>query len=277
MRALSFGAFALVSALALAGCSRPVMPQVAAPCVDLSGRACADNPSETEPTPAPSEHAAEAGRRSAAAVARRAALQRKHARDAKRRAAQRAAAALHAAGKPIEMPAAKPSDRPVQTSRPDPAASPATPPALAGKIPPIPTDTPPPPAKVQSEVMVAAVTVAAELAERMTALRVPQAPADTHLVAVLLTRPGVRAISDLSGKVIAIDERYAKSNARITAAMSAAGASEVLLLEGQATAITRLNNGEVAAAVVALASPEAAEAFPKIEGFRIFSVMLPKP
>jgi len=269
VRALSFGALALVSALALAGCSRPDMPQVAAPCVDLSGRACADNPSATEPTP--SEQAAEASRRSAAAVARRAALQRKHARDAKRRAAaQRAAASQRAAVKPIEMPVAKPSDRPVQTSRPAP--SPAAPVAQ-----PIPTDTPPPPAKVQSEVMVAAVTVAAELAERMTALRVPQAPADTHLVAVLLTRPGVRAISDLSGKVIAIDERYAKSNSRITAAMSAAGASEVLLLEGQATAITRLNNGEVAAAVVALASPEAAEAFPKIEGFRIFSVMLPKP
>ncbi len=118
------------------------------------------------------------------------------------------------------------------------------------------------------------VTVAAELAERMTALRVPEVPADTHLVAVLMARPNVRALADLSGKVIAIDERYAKSNAKITAAMNAAGASEVLLLEGQATAITRLTNGEVSAAVVALASPEAAEAFPKIAGFRLFSVML---
>ena len=131
------------------------------------------------------------------------------------------------------------------------------------------SDVLPNPAKVQSEV-----TVAAELAERMTALRVPEVPADTHLVAVLMARPNVRALADLSGKVIAIDERYAKSNAKITAAMNAAGASEVLLLEGQATAITRLTNGEVSAAVVALASPEAAEAFPKIAGFRLFSVML---
>ncbi|CCD95261.1 conserved hypothetical protein [Bradyrhizobium sp. ORS 375] len=102
----------------------------------------------------------------------------------------------------------------------------------------------------------------------------PEGPADHRLVAVLLVRPNVQSLSDLSGKVIAIDERYAKSNAKITAAMNAAGASEVLLLEGQATAITRLSSGEVNAAVVALASPEAAEAFPKIAGFRLFSVTL---
>ncbi|BAM91597.1 conserved exported hypothetical protein [Bradyrhizobium oligotrophicum S58] len=277
MRALSFGALALVSALGLAGCSRPVVPQVAVPCVDLSGRPCADNPSAAQPTPPASSEQAVKESRKAAAVARRAALQRKHAREARRRAAAQRAA-MKPTEKPIEKPVAKPSEMPpVQTSRPDPAPSPAAPPALAGKIPSTSTDTPPNPAKVQREVMVAAVTVAAELAERMTALRVPQAPADTHLVAVVLARPAVRAISDLSGKVIAIDERYAKSNSKITAAMSAAGASEVLLLEGQATAITRLTNGEVVAAVVALASPEAAEAFPKIEGFRLFSVMLPKP
>ncbi|UFZ07432.1 hypothetical protein LQG66_14440 [Bradyrhizobium ontarionense] len=261
MRALVIGAWAVVSVLTLAGCSHPVTPQVASPCVDLSGKACAESAAVGQPPP--SGEAAMVHRKSAAGVARRAALQRKHARAARKRAASHVVAA-----KPIE-PA-------VRTPRPDPTPLPAAP-APAAKIPSVPTAAPPSPAKVQSEVMIAAVTVAAELAERMTALRVPEAPGDTHLVAVVLARPNVHAIADLSGKVIAIDERYAKSNARITAAMSTAGASEVLLLEGQATAITRLTNGEVAAAVVALASPEAAEAFPKIEGFRLFSVVLPKP
>jgi hypothetical protein len=259
---------AIVSAFALAGCSRPDIPQAAAPCVDLSGKACADSPAAQPNALPPAVHAARHGRGKSASVARRAALQRKHARIARRRAAAHVVAT------------AKPIERPVRPYPPKPAPAPpiiSAPAAPAAKIVPVPTDPPPSSAKVQTEGMVAAVTVAAELAERMTALRVPEAPSDNHLVAVLLARPSVGAIADLSGKVIAIDERYAKSNAKITAAMNAAGAAEVLLLEGQATAIARLANGEVSAAVVALASPEAAEAFPKIEGFRRFSVALPKP
>ncbi|WP_456771159.1 hypothetical protein [Bradyrhizobium sp. USDA 4369] len=228
---------------------------------------------------APAEIAGQSSHESAPAVARRAKLQRKHARAAKRRAASHAIAA-NSAGKPAaktsdktadkrtETSADRPLNTPARTARPEPTLPPAAGESGA-KPPPAVSDVLPNPAKVQSEV-----TVAAELAERMTALRVPEVPADTHLVAVLMARPNVRALADLSGKVIAIDERYAKSNAKITAAMNAAGASEVLLLEGQATAITRLTNGEVSAAVVALASPEAAEAFPKIAGFRLFSVML---
>ncbi|WP_246739988.1 hypothetical protein [Bradyrhizobium aeschynomenes] len=250
------------------------MPQVAAPCVDLSGNACADNPAAGQPASlAPSEKVAKAKRTSA--VARRAALQRKHARAAKRRLPPQVAAA-----RPPEKPPAAPAPRSFSDKSPSDKSSPEPVPPADGasapvvKIPSPAKDTPPAPGKVQSEVMVAAVTVAAELAERMTALRVPEGPADSHLVAVVLARPTVRGLADLSGKVIAIDERYAKSNARITTAMNAAGASEVLLLEGQATAITRLSNGEVNAAVVALASPEAAEAFPKIAGFRLFTVAL---
>ncbi|MCL8482718.1 MULTISPECIES: hypothetical protein [Bradyrhizobium] len=224
---------------------------------------------------APAEIAGQSSRKSAPAVARRAKLQRKHARAAKRRAASHATVTKPAdkpsdktRDKRTETSADKPMNTPARTARPEPTSPPAAGESSA-KPPPAVSDVLPNPAKVQSEV-----TVAAELAERMTALRVPEVPADTHLVAVLMARPNVRALADLSGKVIAIDERYAKSNAKITAAMNAAGASEVLLLEGQATAITRLTNGEVSAAVVALASPEAAEAFPKIAGFRLFSVML---
>jgi len=267
VRALHFGALAIISILTLAGCSRPDMPQVAAPCVDLSGRACADSPPDGQPTqlaPATAQHSGKSD------AAHRAALRRKRAHAAARRRAH----------KVVAMPVARPKkiDRPDAPSAAGHLAAPgvsATAPSQA-QAPTAPAQAKPDPDKVQTEV-----TVAAQLAERMTALRVPaiadgEAKPDDRLVAVLLTRPGTR-LADLSGKVIAIDERYAKSNARITAAMSAAGASEVLILEGQATAITRLTNGEVAGAIVALASPEAAEAFPKIAGFQVLQVALPKP
>jgi hypothetical protein len=46
------------------------------------------------------------------------------------------------------------------------------------------------------------------------------------------------------------------------------------LSKGQTTAINRVACGEVPAAVLALLSPEAAQAFPEIAGFRIFRVPL---
>lgn len=272
MRALCLGALAVVSTLALAGCSHQVTPQVASSCVDLSGRPCVDGP-VVDQSPQSLEPANTIRK---PAVAHRATPQRKHGRAAKRRVKSQVVTARpteRPVEKAIDKPIEKPPAVPARTPRPDPVAPADGAPAPVIKTPSATTDIPNP-AKVQSDVMVAAVTVAAELAERMTALRVPEGPADSHLVAVLLARPTVRGLGDLSGKVIAIDERYAKSNAKITAAMNAAGATEVLLLEGQATAITRLNNGEVSAAVVALVSPEAAEAFPKVAGFRLFSVVL---
>ena len=57
-------------------------------------------------------------------------------------------------------------------------------------------------------------------------------------------------------------------------AIVAAGATEVQLSEGSTTAINRLTNGEVPAAVVALVAPDAAETFPDIKGFTIFHVPL---
>lgn len=100
-------------------------------------------------------------------------------------------------------------------------------------------------------------------------------PRPNRLVAVVMVRPGVHSLADLRGKVIAIDERYVPSISKITAAMSAAGAPEVLLLEGQTTAISRLTNGEMTAAIVALVSPEAAEVFPQVSGYKFFRVALP--
>jgi TRAP-type uncharacterized transport system substrate-binding protein len=100
-------------------------------------------------------------------------------------------------------------------------------------------------------------------------------PNDTdHLVAVLMARPEIKSVSDLAGKSVAIDIRQSASNGTVRTAIAAAGAAEVQLSEGQTTAINRVASGEVPAAVLALVSPEAAEAFPEIAGFRIFRVPL---
>jgi hypothetical protein len=153
-----------------------------------------------------------------------------------------------------------------------------------------------PPASSANATVQEQVAVAAALAERITALsRLPAPnakdlnkdqsgvaarsdaaadPASNRLVAVLMVRPGVREIAELRGRVVAIDERYVAAHDKVAAAMTLAGASDVQLMQGQSTAINRLTNGEVAAAIVAVVVPEAAEAFPEIAGFRIFRIPL---
>jgi hypothetical protein len=115
-----------------------------------------------------------------------------------------------------------------------------------------------------------------ETARRGDSAKPASAPPDNPdlLVAVLLARPDTRSVSDLAGKTIAIDDRYAKSSGTVRTAIVAAGAPEVQLSEGSTTAINRLTNGEVPAAVVALLSPDGADAFPDIKGFKIFHVPL---
>ena len=93
-----------------------------------------------------------------------------------------------------------------------------------------------------------------------------------RLVAILLARPEIKTVSDLAGKSIAIDNRQSASSASIRTAIAAAGAAGVQLSEGQTTAINRVVSGEVPAAVLTLESPEAAETFPEIEGYRIFRI-----
>ena len=93
-------------------------------------------------------------------------------------------------------------------------------------------------------------------------------------VAILMARVDVRSVSELSGKTIAIDDRYSAYNGSVRSAIVAAGAREVQLSEAQTTAINRLISGKVAGAVLALVSAEAAESFPDITGFKIFHVPL---
>jgi hypothetical protein len=101
------------------------------------------------------------------------------------------------------------------------------------------------------------------------------APDNTDLlVAMLMAGPGIKAVSDLTSKIIAIDDRYSASNGSVRTAIAAAGAAEVQLSEGQAKAIDRLISGEVPAAVLTLVSTDAAERFPDIAGFQIFRIPL---
>ena len=94
-----------------------------------------------------------------------------------------------------------------------------------------------------------------------------------NLVALVLTRPEINSLSDLNNKSIAITEKQSASSGRVSAALMAAGAAEVQFSEVKASAIERLINGEVPAAVV-LASREVADLFPELEGFRTFRVPL---
>jgi hypothetical protein len=94
-----------------------------------------------------------------------------------------------------------------------------------------------------------------------------------NLVALVLAGPGIDSLSDLNNKNIAITEKQSASSGRVSAALMAAGAPEVQFSEGKASAIDRLMNGEVPAAVV-LAPRDVANLFPEVEGFRTFRVPL---
>jgi ABC-type phosphate/phosphonate transport system substrate-binding protein len=145
------------------------------------------------------------------------------------------------------------------------------------------------------------VAAATQLAERMTAVTAPEMKASNFdisnepetatrgstpnnasppvnntdvLVALIMARSDIKSVSELTGKTIAIDDRYSASNSKVRTALMAAGAPEVQLSEGQTTAINRVVKGEVPAAALALVSADAAESFPKIAGFRIFYVPL---
>lgn len=94
------------------------------------------------------------------------------------------------------------------------------------------------------------------------------------LVYLLVARPEISSVSDLTGKIIAIDDEHAASNGSVRTAIAAAGAPEVQLSNSQAKAIDRVISGEVPAAVLTLVSPEAAEGFPDIAGFTVLRAPL---
>jgi hypothetical protein len=93
-------------------------------------------------------------------------------------------------------------------------------------------------------------------------------------VALLMAHQEIKSVSDLTGRDVAIEDQQSGSSASIRTAIAAAGAAEVRFNEGHAKAIDRLIGGEVPAAVLALVSPEAAEWFPDIPGYKIFRIPL---
>jgi hypothetical protein len=116
----------------------------------------------------------------------------------------------------------------------------------------------------------------AELLARGDAEKTGSIPANgtDHLVAVLLARPEITSVSALTGKTIAIDDRYSASNGSVRIAIVAAGASEIELSAGRTTAVSRLINGEVPAAILALLPADAAEGVHEIAGFKILRIPL---
>jgi len=279
VRALHYGALALVAALALGGCSRQPALQAAAPCVDLTGAPCAVRPEVAQPGPSLSGRDVRTHRRKKVAAA---AMRHKRARA---HVAER-----HAPPPPHQPPVSQATPNAAQSAisleKWSAAAKVETPEARANP-------TPAPSSNVSGATVQQQVAVATALAERITALSAlpapnakdqpdaaahgegTAAPAQNRLVAVVMVRSGVGAISDLRGRSIAIDERYAASHTKIKAGMAAAGAPEVQLAQGQGTAINRLTNGETTAAIVAVVVPDAAEAFPDIAGYKTFRVPLP--
>ena len=94
------------------------------------------------------------------------------------------------------------------------------------------------------------------------------------LVAVVMTRPEIKLVSDLAHKNVAIDDGQSAYESSVRTAIVAAGAPDVQVSGNQAKALDRLINAEVPAAVLALVSPAGAEGFPDIPGFKIFRIQL---
>jgi hypothetical protein len=95
-----------------------------------------------------------------------------------------------------------------------------------------------------------------------------------ELAVLIMARQEIKLVSDLTGKEVAMEYQQSGSGTSIRIAIAAAGAVEVQLNEGHTKAIDRLIAGEVPAAILTLVSPEAAEWFPDIPGYRIFRIPL---
>lgn len=286
MRALFIGALALC----LIGCSRqPPPPASMTSCGDANSPPCLDNKAVGRPIALAPSRAALATAHKPSLAARTRKPSHARARGEIHLAATKPKSATIAVGS--EAPASR---IPVPRASPQPAGA-ADKTAYRDDI----LDAhPAEPSTAKTEtsrIMQELITVATAAAERMTAAAAQlkndkdrpdrvqtvergdteqAAPNTDLLVAILMARSDTRSISDLAGKTIAIDDRYSKSTGTVRTAIVAAGAPQIQLSEGPTTAINRLTNAEVPAAVVALISPDAARAFPDIAGFKTFHVPL---
>jgi hypothetical protein len=196
----------------------------------------------------------------------------------------------------LPLPRPRTETAPLNVEPRDPATAPPT----ASDPPPVPssgtenapltTETVPPAReRTPQELVMAALAVAEQItnAETPTASnddRTEQtktgdanasAPKDGGaLVALLISRPDVKSASALKGLNVAIDTAQSAVVQDIRFALAAAGATEVELSVSDVSPLDRLAGGDVQAAVVKLVSPDAAEAFPDIKGFKVLRVSL---
>jgi hypothetical protein len=111
------------------------------------------------------------------------------------------------------------------------------------------------------------------MSQRAGAKAGPASPNDGEpMVAVLLVRPGIGSISDLTGKIVAMDDRHSDFNSKVQAAIAAAGATAVQLSGGPTNAMDRLISGEASAAILTLIYPHTG--FAEITGFKVFRIPL---
>jgi hypothetical protein len=241
----------------LMACSRQQPEQ---PCIGLSGLAClVGTPVSVEPAPSPRNSVA------ARPVSLAAWRTDKPLRPAARHAVDRAPQPIKvAATRPPVLPAA----RPLQPNQPNTINVAALQTARAGAV-----DQPTMAENAPARTTEQQVASATAFAEQMSAPNL-DASLDT-LVAVVVAGSDVKSIADLAGKTIAIDDRYPESSvSRVRIAIVAAGALEVQVSKGQATAINRLVDKEVPAAVIGLVSASAASSFPDIARFKTFQIPL---
>ncbi len=92
------------------------------------------------------------------------------------------------------------------------------------------------------------------------------------LVLLVMVRREIASASDLAGKAVAIDAAQPPMNEQVRITLNRAGAADVKLTSGRTRAVDRLTKGEVTAAVLGLVSPDAAEGFPEVDGFRIIRI-----
>jgi len=142
----------------------------------------------------------------------------------------------------------------------------------------------PPRERSPQELVMAALAVAEQITnaetlkapgnDRTVETKAGDANVSTSLVALLLSRPDVKSAAALKGVNVAIDAAQSGVEQDIRFALAAVGATEAQLSVSDASPLDRLISGDVQAAVMKLVSPDAAEAFPDIKGFKVLRVPL---
>ena len=198
-------------------------------------------------------------------------------------------AALTATPEPPPLPNSRAEGTPLKAETGD-AAAPLT---TAPEPPPVPElrienaplaveTSNPPRERTPQELVMAALAVAGQITnaetpktqgdDRTNEIKAGDADVSTPLVALLLSRPDVKSAAELKGLNVAIDVTQSAVEQDIHSALAAVGATEVQLSVSDTSPLDRLISGDVKAAVVKLVSPDAAEAFPDIKGFKVLRV-----